>query len=196
MRFPALALAALVAIAASVPVAAQAPELIRIDARDQAVALMAQYAGTGWVGRGQSRSDFEDPLEDASCRVDASFDAATATLTNSGRCATTARAVRVDGDVTISPEGDLTGGYFGRFENAELLSSNGFIHADGFVVEATYRAEIRREIQEISVRISATRPQPRADGRLGFNLLVEVINPDTGEYVPFSILEFALPTGA
>jgi hypothetical protein len=196
MRLPAFALIASVVLAASVPGVAQTPEPIRIDDRDQAVALLAQYAGSGWVGRGQSRSDFEDPLEDTSCRVDAAFDAATATLTNSGRCATTARAVRVDGDVTISREGDLTGGYFGRFESAELLSSNGFVHADGFVVEATYRAEIRREVQEISVRISATSPQLRPDGRLGFNLLVEVISPDTGEYVPFSILEFALPSGA
>ena len=171
--------------------AADRPILVPLGDRDKIVELMSQYAGESWVGRGQSRASFDDPLEEASCRVDATFDAATATLTNSGRCATTARAVNVDGDVTVTDEGELTGGYFGRFERAELLSSAGFVHEDGFVVEASYRAEIRREIQEIGVKISASRPVLRADGRMAFALLVELIDQETGEFVPFSILEFS-----
>jgi hypothetical protein len=187
-----IATAVLIALVAAAPVlaSAQEPILIPLGDRDQVVALMAEYAGRNWIGRGESRGNFDDPLEEASCRVDATFDVATATLTNTGRCATTARAVDVDGTVTVTPDGELAGGYFSRFERAELLNSTGFVHETGFVVEAHYRAEIRREVEEFDVRISAGRPQIRADGRLAFALLIEVTNPDTGEFVPFSILEF------
>jgi len=189
MRIASAVLIALLAVAPAQSFA-QDPVLVPLGDRDQIVALMAEYAGRNWVGRGQSRSNFDDPLEEASCRVDATFDPATATLANAGRCATTARAVNVDGTVAVTPEGDLVGGYFSRFDRAELLSSAGFVYETGFVVEARYRAEIRRQVEEFDVRISAGRPQIRADGRLAFALLIEVTNPDTGEFVPFSILEF------
>ena len=195
MRLLSAGVAAFVVVVAASPLAAQEPVAIPLDDRDQVVALMAEFAGEGWVARGESRANFEDPLEEASCRVDAYFDAATATLTNSGRCATTARAVRVDGDVMVTEAGELTGGYFSRFERAELLRSTGAVYDTGFVVEATYRAEIRREIEEFDVKVSATRPVLREDGRLAFAMLVEVTNPDTGEFVPFSILEFSRAAG-
>ena len=178
-----------------VPAAASAQEgeLTPITDRDEAVALMALYAGLNWTARGKSRSDFDDPLEDASCRLDATFDAETATLTNTGRCATTARAINIGGNLTITEDGELTGGYFGRFEAAQLLSSAGYFHEAGFIVEARYLAQIRRQQREIEVRISVSRPQPRDDGRIAFAMIVEVRNPDTGEYVEFSALEFVGP---
>jgi hypothetical protein len=187
-----IATAVLIALAAVAPAwtYAQQPALAPLGDRGQVAALMAEYAGRNWIGRGESRGNFDDPLEEASCRIDATFDPATATLANTGRCATTARAVNVDGTVTVTPEGGLTGGYFSRFDRAELLSSAGFVYETGFVVEARYRAEIRRTVEEFDVRISAGRPQIRADGRLAFALTIEVTNPDTGEFVPFSILEF------
>ena len=191
MRLLPASVVAFAIVAAASPLSAQGPVAVPLGDRDQVVALMAEFAGEGWVARGESRANFEDPLEEASCRVDAYFDAATATLTNDGRCATTARAVRVDGDVTVTQSGELTGGYFSRFERAELLSSTGAVYETGFVVEATYRAEIRREIEEFDIKVSASRPVLRDDGRLAFSMLVEVTNPDTGEFVPFSILEFS-----
>lgn len=196
MRLATAGLVAGLAIAAIPTMAQDEPVLIPLADRDQVVELLSLYAGEHWVGRGQSRSDFDDPLEEASCRVDAVFDPATATLTNDGRCATTARAIDVDGNVTVTEAGELTGGYFSRFEQAELLSSSGFVHEQGFVVEASYRAEIRREIQNIDVRISAGLPVLRDDGRFAFALLVEVRNQETQEFVPFSILEFTRVPGA
>jgi hypothetical protein len=168
---------------------AQDATLTPITNRDDAVAYLALYAGD-WAARGQSRSNFDDPLEDAGCSMSTVFDAESATLENTGRCANTLRAIRIDGTLTITPEGTLTGGYFGRFEQAELLSSDGQLYEDRFIVEARYRAQIKGAEQEISVKVTVGRPTLRDDGRTAFGLIVEVIDPDTNEYVEFSSFTF------
>ncbi len=100
------------------------------------------------------------------------------------------RAISIDGTLGLTPEGDLTGGYFGRFEQAELLSSSGQLYQEGFIVEARYSAQIRGATQEISVKVSVGRPAVRPDGRTAFSLIVAVLDPDTNEYVDFSTFLF------
>ena len=166
------------------------PALTPITEREDAVALLALYAGQ-WTARGTSRSNFGDELEAASCRMESLFDAATATLVNVGRCASVQGAVDLDGDLTIDEDGMLTGGYFSRFEDTEILSSDGGVYEEGFILEARYRAEIRSELQEIDVALSLTRPQLQVDGRTSFRMIIAILNPDIDEYVEFSVLEFA-----
>lgn len=184
-------LALLFALLFLVPVAASAQdaELTPITTHDDAVALLALYAGD-WTGRGQSRSDFDEPMEDAGCNMSTTFDAEATILTNSGRCANTMRAVNIDGTLGLTPEGELTGGYFGRFEQAQLLSSNGQLYQEGFVVEARYRAEFRGGAREIAVKVSVGRPTLGDDGRTSFSLVVSVLDADTNEYVEFSNFRF------
>ena len=167
----------------------QEPDLTPIASRDEAIALMQLYAGD-WVARGMSRNNFDDELEAAGCNMQSLFDQPSATLANTGRCANTQGAVNLDGDLTITEGGELTGGYFSRFERAELLSSDGLLYEEGFIVQARYRAEIRQQQQEIEVRVSVDRPILREDGKTVFGMIVEVRHPDTGEFIEFSSLVF------
>ena len=170
---------------------AQEAGLTPITDRDDIVALLATYAGQ-WTGRGESRSDFDDELEATACRLETVFDAATETLTNEGVCANAVRAIDVNGELFITADGELTGGYFGRFEQAELLESRGAAYEEGFIVNARYNVELRREIREINVEIRVGVPVLRDDGRTAFSMVVLVLNADTGEYVEFSVLIFTL----
>lgn len=167
----------------------EAPELTPIEGREAIVELMATYAGN-WVGRGTSRLNFEDPLEAASCRMSATFDAEAARLVNDGRCANTQRAIDIDGDLVVGEDGELTGGFFSRFEVAELLSSSGQAYEEGFIVEARYLAEIQGEAQEVDARVSASRPEQLENGDVAFSMVIAIADPDTGEFVSFSEMIF------
>ncbi len=165
------------------------PGLTPLEERADIVALMAEYAGE-WVGRGTSRMNFDDPMEAASCRMTAVFDVEADTLTNEGRCANTQRAIDIDGDLTITEEGDLTGGFFSRFEVAELLSSSGEAYEEGFIVEARYLAEIQGDTQEVDARVSVGRPDQTGGGDVAFSMVIAIENPETGEFVSFSEIVF------
>lgn len=196
MRLPAALVFSLGLIAASLtaapPAFAQAGDvsaLTPLTDRDEKVALIAAYAGD-WVARGTSRSNFGDPLEAASCRMSSVFDAGTETLTNDGRCANTQRAIELAGDLTVTEDGELDGGYFNRFDMGELLSSNGTAYEEGFIVEAVYLAEIGGDPTEIAVKVSVSRPLQLDNGDVAFSMVVEVVDPDTAEPVVFSELVF------
>ncbi len=184
-------LALLFALLLVVPAAASAQDaqLTPITTHDEAVALLALYAGD-WTGRGQSRTDFGDPMEAAGCNMSTAFDVEATLLTNSGRCANTVRAINIDGTLGLTEDGQLTGGYFGRFEQAELLSSSGELYQEGFIVEAHYRVELRGGTREISVKVSVGRPTVGDDGRTSYSLVVSVLDADTNEYVEFSNFRF------
>lgn len=170
---------------------AQVTDLTPVTDRDEMVAMLAAYAGD-WTGRGESRSDFDDELEAAACRLETVFDAATETLTNDGVCANAVRSIDVNGTLSITPAGELTGGYFGRFEQAELLESSGAVYEEGFIVNARYNVQIRQEIEEITVEIRVGVPILRDNGQTQFSMVVLLLDPDTNEYVEFSVLIFTL----
>lgn len=182
-----------IALALLVPSLSSAQEtaLTPIADRSQIVALLASYAGE-WTGRGQTRSDFDDELEAAACRLETVFDAATETLTNTGACANSVRAIDIIGELTIAEDGGLTGGYFGGFDAAQLLESGGVAYEEGFVVNARYQVEIRREVREIDVEVRVGAPILRDDGRTAFSMVVLVLDQDTSEYVEFSVMIFTL----
>ena len=182
-----------VALALLVPSqsSAQESELTPITERSQIVALLSSYAGE-WTGRGQSRNDFDDELEAAACRLETVFDAATETLTNTGACANAVRAIDIDGELTITEDGGLTGGYFGRFDEAQLLESGGVAYEEGFIVNAVYSVEFRGEEREIDVEVRADAPIVRDDGSTAFSMVVFVLDQDTTEYVEFSVMIFTL----
>lgn len=177
-----------VAAALAAPVTAIAQNA-PVTSRTEAEAFLALYQGS-WRGRGESRNGFDEPLESAQCNLDITFNTAELTLSNDGRCASTQGNIDVDGTLTLLPHGTLTGGFFSRFERAELLSSSGRVFTDQIVVEATYRAEIRREVQEIVVRVSVGKPGPAPDGTQAFGMIVEVRDPSTGEFVNFTNMVF------
>ncbi len=170
---------------------AQVTDLTPVTDRDDMVAMLAAYAGN-WTGRGESRSDFDDELEASACRLETVFDAATETLINDGACATAARSIDVDGNLTVTPAGELTGGYFGQFEQAELLESNGAVYEEGFIVNARYALEIRQEVRELDIEIRVGVPILRDNGQTQFSMVVLVLDPDTNEYVEFSVMRFTL----
>lgn len=169
--------------------ASEEPELTPLTEREDIVALIAAYDGN-WVARGQSRTNFGDPLEAASCRMSSEFDAETDTLANDGRCANTQRAVELTGDLSVTEEGELAGGYFNRFDVAELLTSSGEPYEEGFKVYATYRAEIGSDPQEIDVEASVSRPELLENGDTAFSMVIEIRDPDTDEFVVFSQMVF------
>lgn len=180
-----------VALALLVPSQSNAQELTPIADRSQIVALLASYAGE-WTGRGQTRSDFDEELEAAACRLETVFDAGAETLTNTGACANSVRAIDISGELTVAEDGSLTGGYFGGFDAAQLLESAGVAYEEGFVVNARYQVEIRREIREIDVEVRVGVPILRDDGGTAFSMVVLVLNQDTAEYVEFSVMIFTL----
>src|SRR5262245_31817298 len=116
-------LAGLAALAILLPLQLSAQPLPAVATRDETVAFLQLFAGE-WRGRGEARTAFDDPLETSRCDMTAAFDATTATLTNDGDCASTAGRVSLDGTLTVLPDGSLTGGFFSRFERAELISSS------------------------------------------------------------------------
>jgi hypothetical protein len=179
---------------------AQAQEVLRVPNRDEAVAFLALFTG-GWRGQGEARAAFDEAFEESRCNLTAVFDPATSVLTNAGRCANTRRGVSVDGTLALLPDGTLVGGFLSRFENAELLSSTGRFLDDQFVVEATYRAEIGRRVEEVTVIISVSKPvslpaggnafgMAIPAGGLAFGMIVQVRNPETQEFVDFSRMVF------
>lgn len=173
------------------PVVASAQEVLPppITNDAEAAAFLALFEGN-WRGRGESRAAFDDAMEDSQCNLNVVFDAAATTLTNDGRCANTQGGADVDGALALLPGGVLTGGFFSRFERAELLSSSGQILQDRLFVEATYTAEIRRQVQEIVVQVWVSRPAPAPNGVQSFGMIVQVRNPETGEFVDFSNMVF------
>jgi hypothetical protein len=107
--------------------------------------------------------------------------------------------------LAVLADGTLTGGFFSRFERAELVSSSGQLTNDQLVVQAVYRAEIRRQIQTITVTLSLSRPialpQPGnafgmqiPAGALAFGMIIEVLDPATQEPVVFSQMVFTAAT--
>ena len=165
--------------------------LTPLPERDEVVVLIASYEGD-WVARGTTRTNFNDPLEAASCRMSSVFDAATQTLSNDGRCASTQRALELQGDLSVTPEGELDGGYFNRFDVAELQSSTGTAYEEGFIIEAVYLAEFGGETQELDAKVSVGRPQQLENGDTAYSLVIEIVDPDTAESVVFSELVFTL----
>lgn len=199
MRFAVVSLSLAIMAAAPQIAVAQSPEpgepeLTPIEAREDIVALMASYDGN-WVARGTSRLNFSDPLEATSCRMTSVFEAAADTLMNEGRCSNVQRAIDLDGDLAISPEGDITGAFFSRFEVAELLASEGQAYEEGFIIDATYLADVRGESEEFDVRVSVSRPQTDAGGDDAFSMVIQIRNPDDGEYMVFTELVFTERAG-
>ncbi|MGD9737951.1 MAG: hypothetical protein AB7O56_09955 [Bauldia sp.] len=185
MRLLTAAFVAVATLSAPVIAAAQTP----VTNQTEAQAFLALYQGS-WRGRGESRNGFDEAMENAQCNLDVVFNTAELTLTNDGRCASTQGGVDVDGTLTLNPDGTLSGGFFSRFERATLLSSSGRILTNQIVVEATYSAEIRRQVQELVVRVSIGKPGPAPDGTQAFGMIVEVRDPSTGEFVNFTNMVF------
>lgn len=184
----------LVAALLPLPAISQEPEpgLTPLTERADIVALLASYAGA-WTGRGESRADFDADMEPVACSLRTEFDSATDTLDNDGTCASTARQVPIDGQLMVGPDGALSGGYFGRFEDrAELLESSGIAYEEGFIVHARYLVTTRGEQREVALQIRVSVPILRGDGRTGFSLVVRMLDAEADEYVDFTRLEFLL----
>ena len=187
------AIAVLIALCLIAPAAAIAQEdelvLTPVTEREDIVALLAGYAGD-WTGRGESRADFDDPMEASACRLEATFDTDTATLTNGGACANAVRAIDIGGTLSVTEEGELTGGYFGQFEQAELLESNGAAYEEGFIINATYRLTLRGRENDFDMEVRVGVPILRDDGRTAFSLVMLVRDPDTDAFVEFTRMVF------
>jgi hypothetical protein len=193
-------LAGLGALAILLPLQLSAQPLPAVATRDETVAFLQLFNGE-WRGRGEARAAFDDPLETTRCDMAAVFDAATATLTNDGDCASTAGRVSLDGTLSVLADGTITGGFFSRFERAELLSSSGTLGNDQLVIQAVYRTEIRRVVQDITVTLTLSRPVtlPQPGNAFGmqipagspaFGMIIEVVDPATQQPVPFSQMVF------
>lgn len=193
-------LAGLGAIVLLLPLQLSAQPLPAVAGREETLAFLQLFNGA-WEGRGEARSAFDEPLETSRCNMTATFDAATATLANDGSCATTQGRVSLDGTLAVLADGTLTGGFFSRFERAELLSSSGQLANDQLVVQAVYRAEIRRVVQTITVTLTLSKPitlpqpgnafgMPIPAGAPAFGMIIEVLDPTTQQPVEFSRMVF------
>jgi len=174
------------------PAEAPAPgaTLPAITDRAEAEAFLGLFAGN-WRGEGNSRAALEDPFEETRCNLATTWDAATATLSNDGRCSTVRGRIDIDGSVTLLADLTLTGGYFSRFQNAELINSAGQLFQDRFYVEATYRiTQPNREPQELTVQIWVSKPGLQPDGRFAFGLIAQARDPATQTFVDVSNLVF------
>jgi hypothetical protein len=197
-------LAGLGAVLILLPLQLSAQPIPAVATRDETIAFLQLFAGD-WRGRGEARSAFDDPLETSRCDMTAVFDAATATLTNDGSCATTQGRVSLDGSLSVLADGALTGGFFSRFERAELLSSSGQLTNDQLVLTAVYRAQIRQQEQILTVTLSLSRPinlpqegnafgMPIPAGAPAFGMIIEVNDPATQQPVIFSQMVFTADT--
>ncbi|MGV8839927.1 MAG: hypothetical protein ACWA6X_06440 [Bauldia sp.] len=183
------ALALLPAFAfAQQPAAGETPPAI--TDRAEAEAFMALFAGA-WRADGNSRAALADPFEETRCNLTTAWDAATATLTNDGRCSTVRGRVDIDGSMTLLADLTLSGGFFSRFQNAELVNSTGQLYGDRFYVEATYLiSQPNRDPQNLTVQIWVSKPALQPDGRFAFGLIAQALDPATQQYVDVSNLVF------
>jgi hypothetical protein len=193
-------LAGLGAIALLLPLQLSAQPLPAVASRGETLAFLQLFDGA-WVGRGEARAAFDEPLEASRCDMTATFNEATATLVNDGSCATTQGRVSLDGTLAVLADGTLTGGFFSRFERAELLSSSGQLTNDQLVIEAVYRAEIQRVVQTITVTLALSRPialpqpgnafgMPIPAGATAFGMIIQILDPTTQQQVDFSRMVF------
>jgi hypothetical protein len=178
------------------PLPLSAQEIPPVATRGETIAFLQLFAGD-WRGRGEARAAFEDPLEDGVCSMTAAFDAATATLNTDGYCASTIGRISLDGSLSVLANGSLSGDFFNRFGRAQLLSSSGQLTNDRLVLRAVYQAEIRRQVQTITVTLSLERPVTLTQARSAFGttipagtptfgMTIEVLDPATGQPVVFS----------
>ncbi|MCW5713027.1 MAG: hypothetical protein KIT43_00740 [Bauldia sp.] len=173
---------------AAAPAATETPPAI--TDRAEAEAFLGLFAGN-WRGEGNSRAALEDPFEETRCNLTTTWDAATATLTNTGRCSTVRGRIDIDGSVTLLADLTLSGGFFSRFQNAELISSTGRLFGDRFYVEATYRiTRPNRDPQDLTVQIWVSKPGSQPDGRFAFGLIAQARDPATQAFVDVSNLVF------
>ncbi|MCC6735144.1 MAG: hypothetical protein IT534_03315 [Bauldia sp.] len=183
----ALALAPVAAFAQQ-PAAGETPPAI--TDRAEAEAFMGLFAGS-WRADGNSRAALADPFEETRCNLTTIWDAATATLTNDGRCSTVRGRIDIDGSVTLLADLTLSGGFFSRFQNAELVNSTGQLYGDRFYVEATYLiSQPNREPQNLTVQIWVSKPALQPDGRFAFGLIAQALDPATQQFVDVSNLVF------
>lgn len=173
---------------AAAPAAGETPPAI-VD-RAEAEAFLGLFAGT-WRGQGDSRAALEDPFEETRCNLTMTWDVATATLTNGGRCSTVRGRIDIDGSVTLLADLTLAGGFFSGFQNAELINSTGQLFGDRFYVEATYRVtQPNREPQDLTVQIWVSKPGLQPDGRFAFGLIAQALDPAIQAFVDVSNLVF------
>jgi hypothetical protein len=188
----ALALLGPAAAFAQQPAAAPAPgaTLPAITDRAEAETFLGLFAGD-WRGEGNSRAALEDDFEETRCNLATTWDVAAATLTNVGRCSTVRGRIDVDGSMSLLADLSLSGGFFSRFQNAELTSSTGQLFEDRFYVEATYRiTQPNREPQDLTVQIWVSKPGLQPDGRFAFGLIAQARDPATQAFVDVSNLVF------
>ncbi len=161
-----------------------------ITDRAEAETFLGLFAGD-WRGEGNSRASLEDPFEETRCNLTTTFDTGTATLTNDGRCSTVRGRIDIDGSVTLLADLTLSGGFFSRFQNAELINSTGLLYGDRFFVEATYLlTPPNRTATELTVQIWVSKPGLQPDGRFAFGLIAQARDPATQEFVDVSNLVF------
>jgi hypothetical protein len=161
-----------------------------ITDRAEAEAFLGLFVGD-WRGEGNSRASLTDPFEESRCSLTTTYDTATSTLTNAGRCSTVRGRLDINGSVTLLADLTLSGGFFSRFQNAELTSSTGRLFEDRFYVEATYHiTPPNRPASDLTVQIWVSKPGLQPDGRFAFGLIAQARDPATQEFVDVSNLVF------
>jgi hypothetical protein len=156
----------------------------RITTRDDAIALLALYAGN-WTASGVSRGSLNGELVAATCNVEATFDAGTATLAHSGRCSNGQQSFRLRDGISINQSTELVVGF--RPRAARQIDTHTGMYQGGFVVQAHYVADATET--DIDATVSASRPR-LIDGRVTFNLNVDLVHPGTGQTIQFSSMTF------